>query len=103
MRAVHSATLFVVSPITRPNSRTTLPLSIFLLKPPSAQIDLRSGFGHLALSDTLKSAAQASASEALAEMRPTRADSPTYARLAVPLRLRGGPVGAIVAHVTVPS
>ena len=74
--------------------------SIFLLNPPSTQIELRSGFGHLALSDTLKSAAQALASEALAEMRPTRAETPSDALLAVPMVVRGRPLGAIVAQAT---
>ena len=72
--------------------------SIFLMEPGSAGIHLRSGFGHLAQSETLKTAARAVASEALEKMRPTRADAPPHSLLAVPMVLRGRPLGAIVAQ-----
>ena len=69
---------------------------IFLMEPGSVSLHLRSGFGHLALSDALKSAAYRAGSEALEHLRPARADEPPYSLLAVPMALRGRPLGAIV-------
>ena len=63
-------------------------------------LQLRAGFGHLALSDDLKRAARAAASEALQLMHPVRADAPPFFLVAVPMAQRGRPLGAIVAHAS---
>ncbi len=72
--------------------------SIFLKESDSPGLHLRSGFGHLAQGEVLKSAARAVAKEALDQMRPARAEAPPDSLLAVPMVLRGRPLGAIVAH-----
>ena len=74
--------------------------SIFLLEPALSGLHLRAGFGHLALSDALKRAAQAVAAEALDQVRPARAGAPPHWLLAVPMVQRGRPLGAIVAHAS---
>src|SRR6266542_208864 len=71
--------------------------SIFVTEP-AARLHLRSGFGHLALSDALTTAARAVAGQALDHMRPARAETPPGSLLAVPMVLRGRPLGAIVVH-----
>jgi phosphotransferase system enzyme I (PtsP) len=72
--------------------------SIFLRDHPSSGLHLRSGFGHLALGDELKTAAHAVATQALERMRPARAGLPSHSLLAVPMSLRGQALGAIVVH-----
>ncbi len=72
--------------------------SIFLREPALAGLHLRSGFGHLSLAGELRSAAHAVATEALERMRPARAVVPPHSLLAVPMFLRGRPLGAIVVH-----
>jgi GAF domain-containing protein len=72
--------------------------SIFLTEPGLVGLHLRCGFGHLALSDKLKIAAHKVASEALEQMRSARSEEPLHSLLAVPMVLRGRPLGALVAH-----
>jgi phosphotransferase system enzyme I (PtsP) len=74
--------------------------SIFLLDAGLSGLHLRAGFGHLALSDVLRRAAQTVANEALHQVRPARAASPPHWLLAVPMVQRGRPLGAIVAHAS---
>jgi phosphotransferase system enzyme I (PtsP) len=74
--------------------------SMFLLEPATEGLQLRAGFGHLALSDTLKRAVQAVASTALDTMRPARVDTIPHALLAVPMVQRARPLGAVVVHAT---
>jgi len=74
--------------------------SIFLLEPARAGLHLRAGFGHLALSDALKRAAQAVASESLDHARAARAEAPPHWLLAVPMIKRAHPLGAVVAHAS---
>jgi len=72
--------------------------SIFLLDAARSRLQLRAGFGHLALTDALKRAAQSVASEALELVRPARANAPPHWLVAVPMVQRGRPLGAIVVH-----
>jgi phosphotransferase system enzyme I (PtsP) len=74
--------------------------SIFLLEPPLAALQLRAGFGHLALPDQLKLVEQVAASDALAEMRPVRVEAPPHWLLAVPMVWKACPLGAVVAHAS---
>jgi phosphotransferase system enzyme I (PtsP) len=72
--------------------------SIFLLESGSPGLHLRAGFGHLALSDTLKGAALGVATQALARMGPARSDAAPHSFLAVPMVQRARPLGAVVVH-----
>ncbi len=77
--------------------------SIFLMESGLPGLQLRSGFGHLALSDALKQAALAVATQALDHMRPTRVETPVDSLTGVPMALRGRPLGAIVVHASAHS
>ena len=72
--------------------------SIFLLDSRQGGLQLRSGFGHLSLGDELKSAARALAGQALDQVHPVRAEVAPHCLMAVPIVLRGRPLGAIVTH-----
>ncbi|HKQ69095.1 MAG TPA: GAF domain-containing protein, partial [Polyangiaceae bacterium] len=72
--------------------------SIFLMEPTSPGLHLRSGFGHLALTDALKAAVLTVAGQALVTTRAVFIAGPPHSLLAVPMMLRGRPIGAIVAQ-----
>ena len=74
--------------------------SMFLLEPGTPGLQLRAGFGHLALSDDSRRAAQVAASAAIEQMRPVRAEAPPVFLVAVPMVQRGQPLGAIVAQAS---
>jgi phosphotransferase system enzyme I (PtsP) len=74
--------------------------SIFLLEVTSAVLHLRAGFGHLALNDELKVAAQAAAREALAKVRLVRVETSAHWLLAVPMVWKARPLGAVVVHAS---
>jgi len=74
--------------------------SMFLLESDVPGLQLRAGFGHLALSDDLKRAAQAAASQAFEQVRSVRAGATPHFLVAVPMVQRGRPIGAIVAHTS---